>query len=106
MINGGGGTIAAANNCPAPSNPTYRDNWDEFVADMGDYLSPGLAAIDGQGHKHCMVYVLGKHPRCNKYPDSAYNIIYTTYNTTYGEGGDIDYWTDGVGDTRHCLYPL
>ena len=99
---------ATASNCSNMLAVNQR-NWDDFVADMGDYL-PDFFAQDGAARPECYFFTSDSvdpasspHVICPSAANKEYVLTFGTVETEY-EG--IEYFTDGFGDTYHCLYNI
>lgn len=77
------------------------DNWQETVADMGEYLAPILNA-EGE-FPGCLSYMLGQHPEC-AVSDSEFFI---TFDSGEHQFDGIDYYVnENTQKNRGCLYEI
>ncbi len=100
------GNCRGGNGINQSSLNSYNSNWNQFVADMGDYMPEKLAGYAPQW-PFCVFYFNNYH-LCNAESNYDYGLIFTTRDTDFDIIDGYNQITPGgqLNVTRNCLYPL
>lgn len=90
-------------NCSEVNGSTHFafTNWEETIADMGDYLPAGFH--EGGNWPYCLYFFRQEHPNCDAQSNYDYGIVFGVRDSTWQ---NIDTFIDSLDNTRACVYPL